>query len=130
MTIIESDIMSIEKSAEALYAQLLDFESFGKMMPDNVQKFESDNNSFLFQLKGAPEVRLVVDETVEPSLISFKSASSKLDFTLACNIEAIDANSCKAGFMFNGKFNMMMKMMVEKPLTNFIEKLADKLTEI
>lgn len=130
MTEINSKTVSIDKSANALYNQLIDFQSFGSMMPDSVQKFEADETSFLFQMKGIPEVRLVLDHQEEPSLIRFKSASSKLDFQLSCNIKAIDDQSCEANFEFTANFNMMLKMMVEKPLTNFIENLADKLKEI
>lgn len=130
MTEINSKTVSINKSAKELYNQLIDFKSFGSMMPESVQKFEADDTSFLFQMKGIPEVRLVLDHKEEPNLISFKSASSKLDFTLSCNIIAGDDQSCEANFEFRANFNMMLKMMVEKPLTNFIENLADKLTEI
>lgn len=130
MTEINSKTVEVGKSANELYKQLIDFQNFGPMMPDSVQKFEADETSFLFQMKGIPEVRLVLDSKEEPNLIQFKSASSKLDFTLACKIEAINDNSCKGKFEFRANFNMMLKMMVERPLTNFIENLADKLTEI
>ena len=130
MTEIESKTVSISKSANALYNQLVDFKSFGDMMPDSVQNFEADETSFLFQLKGMPEVRLVLDHKEEPTLIKFKSASSKLDFSLSCIIIPQDEQNCQSRFEFQGNFNMMLKMMVEKPLKSFIENLADKLTEI
>lgn len=130
MTEINSKTSSISKSASDLFNQLINFQSFGSMMPDSVQKFEADETSFLFQLKGIPEVRLVLDKKEEPTLIQFKSASSKLDFTLRCIIMPKENNTCDAKFEFNANFNMMLKMMVERPLTNFIENLADKLKEI
>lgn len=130
MTEIKSKTVEIEKSSNELYHQLIDFQNFGPMMPESVQKFEADATSFLFQMKGIPEVRLVLDHTEEPHLIRFKSASSKLDFTLSCILESIDESSCKGKFEFNANFNMMLKMMVERPLTNFIENLADKLKTI
>lgn len=130
MTEINSKTVVVKKSANELYNQLINFQNFGDMMPDSVQKFEADETSFLFQMKGIPEVRLVLDKKEEPNLIQFKSASSKLDFTLSCNIETIDENSCEGKFQFKANFNMMLKMMVERPLTNFIENLADKLSEI
>ena len=99
-------------------------------MPDNVQKFEADDDSFMFQMKGLPEVRVTVDETDRPNGIRLKSASSKLDFTMACLITSESDSTASAKFEFLGKFNMMMRMMVEKPLKNFLENLADKLKEI
>ncbi len=126
MTEIQSRKVNVNKSAEALYAQLTDFKNFSQMMPENVTKFEADEDSFLFQMKGVPEVMLRVEETQEPNLIRLKSAKGKLDFWLTCHIEAKTENTCAAQFEFTGKFNPMVKMMVTKPLTNFIGKFADK----
>ncbi len=126
LTQIESKTVTVQKSASALFAELQDFKNFKKAMPDSVIKFESDATSFLFGLKGMPEVRLVVQEQVEPELIKFKSASSKIDFSLSCHIKGINSTSCETKFSFEGNFNPMLKMMVERPLKNFIENLADK----
>ncbi|WP_417612744.1 SRPBCC family protein [Owenweeksia hongkongensis] len=127
---IESKKVIVNKSATELYKQLENFENFGKAMPDSVTKFEADETSFLFGMKGMPEVRMVLEEKNEPELVAFKAASSKLDFSLACRIRPINDNSCEAYFDFKGKFNPMLRMMVEKPLKNFIEVLADKLNTI
>lgn len=130
MTQIKSKTVTVNKSAQALYTQLQDFQNFHKAMPDSVNKFEADETSFLFGMKGMPEVRLVLSEKTEPEYILFKSASSKLDFSLACNIKAISDDSCEANFEFHGQFNPMLRMMVERPLKNFIEVLADKMKDI
>ncbi|HAD96108.1 MAG TPA: orotate phosphoribosyltransferase [Cryomorphaceae bacterium] len=127
---LESKTVTVNKSAEELFDQLRDFKNFNQLMPDSVQKFEADDNSFMFQMKGLPEVRVMVDEEVKPDHIKLRSASSKLNFTMACHIEPQTDNTCQAHFVFDGDFNMMMRMMVEKPLKNFLENLADKLTGI
>jgi hypothetical protein len=54
----------------------------------------------------------------------------KLPFELKCCLEKVDEEKCQAQFLFNAELNMMMKMMVEKPLTNFLNLLAEKLKEI
>lgn len=130
MTHIESKKVEVNHSANDLFNKLIDFQSFGPLMPDSVTKFEADNTSFLFGMKGIPEVRLVLDEKQEPSLIQLKSASSKLDFILACHIAPNGENESTAYFDFKANFNPMLKMMVERPLKSFIENLADKLTEV
>ncbi len=127
MTKIESKTVTVNKSDQELYNKLNDFNSFGELMPESVTKFEADNDSFIFGIKGMPEVRLIVDERLEPRLIRLKSVSSKLDFSLTCHIKAVDDSTSKAFFNFQGNFNPMLKMMVERPLKNFIENLADKL---
>lgn len=129
MTHIKSKTASVNKSAEELFAKLEDFQNFKKAMPDSVVKFEADETSFLFGMKGMPEVRLVLKEKKQPEYLLFKSASSKLDFGLACHIQPKTDDSCEAYFEFEGQFNPMLRMMVERPLKNFIEVLASKLEE-
>ena len=127
---LESKKVTVNISATDLYKKLENLENFRQAMPESVTKFEADENSFVFGMKGMPEVRLVIKEKKEPELISLEAASSKLDFTLACIITPIDENTCEAYFDFEGKFNPMLRMMVEKPLKNFIEALADKLPSL
>lgn len=125
MTKIESQTVTVNKSAEELYQQLLDFENFGPMMPDNVENFEAQKESFRFKLKGMPEVGLKLAETLHPEYIKLQSASDKFNFSLSANIKAIDENHSEVQYVFLGEFNMMMRMMVEKPLKKFIERLAE-----
>ncbi len=124
---IESKTVMVAKSDEELYKKLSDFKSFGDIMPESIIKFEVDNSSFLFGMKDMPNVRLILDKKQEYKLIRLKSADSKLNFSLACHIKGINDVRCEVYFDFRGDFNPMLKMMVERPLKNFIESLADKL---
>ena len=47
---LESKTVTVNKSAEELFDQLRDFKNFNQLMPDSVQKFEADDNSFMFQI--------------------------------------------------------------------------------
>lgn len=127
MTKIESKKVTIRKSAEALHAILSKFDNFSKFMPDSVTKFEADEDSFKFGMKGLPEVRLVLEDSQAPNLIKLKSASSKIDFSLSALITAITDDSSELKFEFEGNFNPMMRMMVERPLKAFIEDLVNKI---
>lgn len=129
MTRIESKTVTVNKSAEELFEQLKDLRNFKRVMPDSVDKFEADEDSFLFGMKGMPDVRLRVEEKREPEYIRFKSASSKIDFSLEGHVKPVTANTCEVRFEFSGKFNPMVRMMVERPLKNFIENLVDKMKD-
>ncbi|MFY9242813.1 MAG: SRPBCC family protein [Polaribacter sp.] len=120
----------VEKSQKETFEFLSDLKNFEQLMPESIQKFEVDGNSFIFGLKGMPEIRLVLKEQTEYSKIVLGAASSKLDFELVANIDEIDEESSEVQLDFNGQFNMMMAMMVKKPLTNFIETLTDNLEKI
>lgn len=96
-------------------------------MPENIQKFEVDGDSFVFGLKGMPEIRLVLKEKIEYSRIVLGAASSKLPFTLAANIEEVSENSSTVRLQFDGDFNPMMTMMIKKPLTKFVDTLTENI---
>lgn len=127
---ISGNRVVVEKSQKETFEFLTDLKNFEQLMPETIQKFEVDGNSFLFGLQGMPEIRLVLKEQIEYSKIVLGAASSKLDFELVANIDEIDEDSSEVQLEFNGKFNMMMAMMVKKPLTSFIETLTDNLETI
>lgn len=127
---ISGNRVVVEKSQKETFEFLSDLKNFEQLMPDTIQKFEVDGNSFLFGLQGMPEIRLVLKEQIEYSKIVLGAASSKLDFELVANIGEIDEDSSEVQLEFNGHFNMMMAMMVKKPLTSFIETLTDNLETI
>lgn len=124
---ISGNKVTVNKSQKETFEFLTDLKNFEQLMPESIQKFEVDGDSFIFGLKGMPEIRLVLKEQTEYSNITLGAASSKLDFELVANINEIDATSSEVQLDFNGKFNMMMAMMVKKPLNSFIETLTDNL---
>lgn len=127
---LESAKVTLAKSSKEVFEHLTDLRNFEQLMPENIQKFEVDGNSFLFALKGMPEIRLVLKEKTAYSNITLGAASSKLPFTLSGNFNEISENTCEAQLIFQGEFNPMMAMMVKKPLTKFIEVLAENIAKI
>jgi carbon monoxide dehydrogenase subunit G len=127
---IQGNRVVVEKSQKETFEFLSDLKNFEQLMPESIQKFEVDGDSFIFGLKGMPEIRLVLKDSTEYSNITLGAASSKLDFELVADISEIDEDSSEVKLEFNGKFNAMMAMMVKRPLTSFIETLTDNLEEI
>ncbi|WP_457610769.1 SRPBCC family protein [Lutibacter sp.] len=123
---LESKKTIINKSQKEFFEFLSNLENFRQLMPENIEKFEVDGESFIFSLKGMPEIRLVVKEKQEFDKIILGAASSKLNFTLITEISEISDNSCETQLLFEGDFNPMMAMMVKKPLQKFIDTLSEK----
>ena len=124
---IEGTKVTTQKSAKEVYTFFTELLNFENLMPENIQKFEVDGDSFVFALKGMPEIRLVLKEKIEYSRIVLGAASSKLPFTLAANIEEVSENSSTVQLQFDGDFNPMMTMMIKKPLTKFVDTLTDNI---
>lgn len=129
MTIKGNNVI-VKKSNKEVFNFLTKLENFEQLMPENTQKFEVDGDSFIFGLKGMPEIRLVMKEKTEYSNITLGAASSKLPFTLSSNISEISENESEVFLNFEGDFNPMMAMMVKKPLTKFIEALTENIAKI
>ena len=122
---LESPKVNVEKSAQEIFDLLIDMKNFEKLMPENIAKFEViGEDSFLFGLKGMPEIQLKIKEKTPPNKIILGAATDKVPFTLIATIEALSANSSTVKLDFEGDFNPMMAMMIKGPIGKFIETLA------
>lgn len=122
---LESPKVTVEKSAEELFGLLTEMKNFEKLMPENIAKFEViGDDSFLFGLKGMPEIQLKIKDKIAPNKIVFGAATDKVPFTLITNIESTTTSSSAVKLDFEGSFNPMMAMMVKGPISKFIETLA------
>lgn len=122
---LESKKSVVNKSQKELFEFLTNLQNFEKLMPENIDKFEVDGDSFFFSLKGMPEIRLVVKEKNAFDKVVLNAASSKLNFSLTSLIQPVSEKSCELQLLFEGDFNPMMAMMVKSPLQKFIDTLAE-----
>jgi hypothetical protein len=127
---IEGKTALLEKTQEDVFNFFSDLTNFEKIMPENINKFEIEGNSFLFGLPGMPEIRLVLTEKTPFTNVTLGAASSKLPFTLAANIKKIEENKSEVTLSFLGEFNPMMTMMIKKPLTKFVETLSENIGKL
>ena len=123
---LESKKSVIQKSQKEFFEFLTNLKNFEQLMPENTDKFEVDGDSFIFSLKGMPEIRLVIKEKQEFDKIILGAASSKLSFSLVALINDVSEKTCEVQLLFEGDFNPMMAMMVKSPLQKFIDTLSKK----
>ena len=123
---LEGRKIVVNKSVNTLVEMLNKPEDYKNLMPDSLQNFEVRDNGFKFGLKGMPEIALKIEE-VNDNAVVLKSASSSLDFELKGLMNALNENQTEVQLLFEGKFNPFIKMMVEKPLQNFMNALTDKI---
>ncbi len=128
---LESPKVTVENNAAYLFDALCDVNNFEKLMPESIAKFEvTDADSFIFGLKGMPEIKLRMKDKTPYSKIVLGAASDKLPFTLTANIEEISESSAAIQLVFEGEFNAMMAMMVKGPITKFIETLSENMHKL
>lgn len=125
---LESPKIALAASQLEVFNFLAEVKNFEKIMPESIEKFESlDENSFLFQLKGMPVLKLTLKEKIEASKIVLGAKSEKLPFKLIADIQQVDEASSELQLLFEGEFNAMMSMMIKSPIQKFINSLSENL---
>ena len=127
---LESAKVTSQKSDIEMFEFLSDVKNFEQLMPDNTDKFEVQDDSFLFALKGMPEIRLKLQEKSPNYKIVLGSTSDKFPFTLTGNISKIEKNSSNVQLFFEGNFNPMVAMMIKNPLQKFINTLIENIEKL
>lgn len=121
----------VNKSQQELYELLIKVENYEKIMPESIQKFEvTGSESFIFQLKGMPEISLKIEEKTPFEKIILGSGNDKIPFTLTVELLKASEISTTAQLFFDGQFNSMMAMMIKKPLKKFIHTLTENMTNL
>lgn len=128
---LESSKVIVSKNQKELFTLLEDVNNFEKLMPESISKFEILNErSFVFALKGMPEIALEKKQSLPYSQIILGAKNDKISFTLTANISQITENESEVELSFEGSFNPMMAMMIKNPISKFIETLATKMKEL
>ena len=131
MTIIESEIVDIDNSSEYIFNYLADFNNFEKLMPPQVTNWTSTSEECSFTINGMATIGMKIIEKNPFTKITISSNGKvPFEFNLFVLLKEKDASHCTGQLTFESDLNMMMKMMVEKPLTNFFNMLAQKMKEI
>lgn len=130
MTRIESDKVTINKTAKEVFDFLSDFNNFEKLMPEQVVGWHSTTDECTFTIKGMATLGMKIIEKVPNSLVKVaKNGSAPFEFNLSCMIDDLQ-QQCAVQLAFDADLNPVMKMMASKPLTNFLNLLVNKLKEL
>ena len=130
MTKLESEKVTIDKTAKEVYDFLSDFNNFERLMPEQVTDWKSTTEECTFTIKGMATLGMRIVEKTPNSFIKVeKHGSAPFDFTLHCMIDDLQ-DRCAVQLAFDAELNPVMKMMASKPLTNFLNILVNKLKEV
>lgn len=131
LTRLESDKVEINNSSEKIFNYLSDFQNFESMMPEQVTEWTATQDECSFNISGMATIGMKIVEKVPNSKIVINSSGKvPFDFTLLVSITDNGATASVGQITFESELNPMMKMMVEKPLGNFFNMLAQKMADI
>jgi hypothetical protein len=130
MTIIESPLVNVPKDAGAVFAFLSVMKNHERIMPEQVTDFSGDKDTCTFTIKNTGTLSLRIDER-NPELITLVPAGKvPFEFKMFWTIKPESASTCFVQARIEAELNFMLKMLAEKPLTNFITMQAENLAKI
>ena len=128
MATFKSPEVIINRTAENFFNKIGDLNNLKDIMPSSIKNFESSETTCSFKMKGMPALNLELGERIPFSRITLTAKGSQVPFSLDCFITE-KGEQCQARLEINAELNMMMKMMVEKPLTQFLDVLSSKMEQ-
>lgn len=124
---LETPVKKISASSSEVFAFLSDLNNLESMMPEQVINWKSDKDSCSFTIKGMSDMHLVIQDRLPDNKVVMASASNKpFSFTLS-SIIGPEGDHSQVKLAFDGDVNPFLKMMIEKPLSNFFNLLLDGL---
>jgi len=127
---IESKKVSIKAPRKEVFDFVSDLNNFKELLPmDKISDWESNKDYCSFKIQGTATIDLQKENVEEPSLIQLKGGE-KAPFPIALDIFFDEADSVTEVYQnVVVEVNPFLKMMVQKPLTNLFDFIADRLQE-
>lgn len=129
---ITSETHSTTSTLKSIFEFLTDFKNFKDIMPeDKVENFEYDFDWCKFNIRGVTPLKVILKEKTAYSKVIFESEGlAKFNFTLEASLigEAQAKGQCNV--KLHGDINPFIKAMAEKPLTQLVNTMALKLSQL
>ncbi len=130
MTRLESKKTDVSKAPKEIFDFLSDFNNFQKLMPPQVVDWQSTAEDCSFTITGMAALSLKFEsKTPNSEIVMIKNGKAPFDLKLITQIKE-KGGASEVQIFLDADLNPFLKMMAEKPLTNFLNMLADKLSEI
>ena len=129
---LQSNSHTTTSTIQQLFDFLSDFKNFKEILPsDKVENFEYTDNQCSFNIKGITPMTIHLSEkNPYTSLVFTSQGLAKFNFTLIARFdgEASAAGTCAVEL--KGDLNPFIKAMAEKPLSNLVNSMALKLSQL
>jgi hypothetical protein len=106
--------------------------NFEQLLPkDKIENWNATNETCTFKIKSMGNIELKRVASTPNSLIYLDSfGKTPIKFSLNIYLSEKSDTTSEAYILFDGDINPFMKMMLEKPLTEFFNYLVIRLTKI
>ena len=130
----ESSVKLVPYSQQAVYSNISDLTNLEKVRDrvpeDKVKNFSFDQDTLTIDVAPVGELKLRICDREEPKCVKFETVQSPVPFNVWVQVLPVDENSSKMKVTVKAELNPFIKSMVEKPLQDGVEKIADALAQI
>lgn len=134
MTNFESSVKVIPFAQERVYEKLSDLNNLealkDRLPEDKVKGVSFDTDTISFNVDPVGQLTLKIIEREPSKCIKFETTNSPLPFNMWIQIVSTSDQECKLKVTIGMEINPFMKTMVQKPLQEGLEKMADMLAVI
>lgn len=134
MSKFESSIKVIPYSQQAVYNTLSDLTNVerikDKIPQDKLEGLTFDRDSISISMKPVGQVSMRIVNREEPKTIKFQSENSPLSFFFWIQLLPVTEGQCKMRLTIDADVPFFLKKMVQGPLAEGIEKIAEALAMI
>ena len=127
----ESSVKQIPYSQQAVYNNISDLRNLEKVKDripeDKINDFTFDEDTVGLNVQPVGELKLRICEREEPKCVKFETVQSPVPFNVWIQILPVDEQNSKMKVTVKAELNPFIKSMVEKPLQEAVEKIADAL---
>jgi carbon monoxide dehydrogenase subunit G len=130
----ESSVKVVPYPQQAVYDNISDLTNLEKVRDrvpeDKVKDFSFDQDTVSINVAPVGELKLRICDREEPKCVKFETVQSPVPFNVWVQVLPVDENSSKMKVTVKAELNPFIKSMVEKPLQEGVEKIADALAMV
>ena len=116
---------------QAVYDNISDLRNLEKVRDrvpeDKVSDFTFDEDTVGLNVQPVGELKLRICEREEPKCVKFETVQSPVPFNVWIQVLPVDEQNSKMKVTVKAELNPFIKSMIEKPLQEAVEKIADAL---
>jgi carbon monoxide dehydrogenase subunit G len=130
----ESSIKQVPYPQEAVYRNISDLSNLEKVRDripeDKINDFSFDEDTVTLNVQPVGELKLRICDREEPKCVKFETVQSPVPFNVWIQVLPVDEQNSKMKVTVKAELNPFIKSMVEKPLQEAVEKIADALAQV
>ena len=130
----ESSVKQIPYPQQAVYDNISDLSNLEKVRDrvpeDKVNDFSFDQDTVSLNIAPVGELKLRICDREEPKCVKFETVQSPVPFNVWIQVLPVNEQNSKMKVTLKAELPPIVKPMVEKPLQDGIEKIADALAQV